>query len=72
MCHLIKKSLIRNEPIDQTGINQIIQINKLFYRLAKDDDMSDASISNDCCLMTEWYSSGISQIQQVATLYLFV
>lgn len=40
--------------IDQTERNQMMKIDELFYRLAREDDLSDASISNDFCLLTYW------------------
>lgn len=52
--------------IDQTGINQINEITKRVYRLAKDDDLSDMSPSQDPCLLNEWHFNYFPQIGQNA------
>lgn len=51
--------------IDQTGINRIIQITKMVYRLAKDDDMSDLSPSQDPNFLIEWFICVFIQLQEV-------
>lgn len=38
-------------------IAQLQQINRLFYQLAKEDKMDDASLWHDFCLIDEWYTT---------------
>lgn len=53
--------------IDPTGIDRINQINELVFRLAKDDDMTDLSPSQDPGFLREFYLSKFYRIPQVAT-----
>lgn len=48
--------------ISDTSRVQINEINKLFYRLAKEDDIfDDSSLSHDPCLMLVWLSRKFSK-----------
>lgn len=46
--------------IDHTGVHRINKINELVYRLARDDDLSDLSPSQDPTLLYEWYEWSIN------------
>lgn len=53
---------------------QIIEINKLFYRLAKEDDVTDdSSLSYDPCLILEWTGSKLPfAVQEIRDPFTFV
>lgn len=44
-----------NRAINQTGIDRLKKIDKLVYRLAKDDDLSDTSLSQDASFLFEYF-----------------
>lgn len=69
-CEGIRKAIKRNffgseEIVDQTGIDRMKQINKLIYRLAKDDDLSEVSPSQDPCLLDEWHINLFARVREV-------
>lgn len=51
--------------MEQTGTRQVIEIYKLIYHLAKDDDMSDVSLSQDPCFLSEFIIKLYTQIEEV-------
>lgn len=57
---------VSGEEIDQTGIDRMIAINKLVYFMAKDDDLSDVSPSQDPCFLNEWFINEFSRIDEVS------
>lgn len=58
--------------MEQTGTRQVIEIYKLIYHLAKDDDMSDVSLSQDPCFLSEFIIKLYTQIEEVENeVYVF-
>lgn len=54
--------------IDRTEIDQVIEIIKLVYYLAKNDDLSDLSISKDPCFLYELHFPYLTRIPDVEIL----
>lgn len=48
------------------AIDRMKQIVKLVYQLAKDDDMSDVSPSQDPCFLKEWLINDCRCIEEVS------
>lgn len=60
------------EVIDQTGIDQINQINKLIYQLAKNEIISEASVFHDYGFLKEWLDTEFLTVPQIGLLFTLV
>lgn len=57
--------------INQEIVNQFTDISKLVYHLSQNDDMSEESLCQDYCLVSEWMEIN-QEVPHVKLLYTFV
>lgn len=67
-----RKIIFSVSEINDTEIDRLIQINKLSYKLAQQDDISDESLWRDTCFMVRWYEMNLIKPWKIATLFRFV
>lgn len=55
--------------IEQVDIDRIIEINKLVYRLARSDDMSDSSLLHNPRSLHSFFSGDFEILPQISMAY---
>lgn len=63
-----------SEVKNKTEINRINQINKWFYRLAKEDNMTNEGngLWKDSCLLAEWFDTNYFETNEIREPFTFV
>lgn len=51
--------------IDEEGINRMNRITGLIYLLARDDDLSEVSPSQDSIFLDEWFFNGFPRFTEM-------